>query len=456
MAQTATPSVVAEGLTCLPVTYAGEAPQIRAHGLKASERVRIHALQRWSRWQQDSSGQWGRVAVILHAWAEFAADAAGEVALDTSKPLAGTFASVDPLGLVWSAIPRGDARLPADVPSAVAKHDPREEGRVELFLERGGEVAGMAGFVVRNAPDGIRAIRVEQLGLVGVLAAAADAKRMPAVVILHGSEGGDFETCEASATAYAAKGFTALALIWYSPTWKGVRGVPTDGIRVDVEVVERARSFLASRPEADGDRIGLVGTSKGAELATLAATIYPWVRAVVGIVPTDVVWEGFGRVPEPGEAASTWSHVGKPLPYVPLIPFDPDKPGVWKSNTQRYSTSRDQAGATVVEAARIPIEKAGASFLLLAAERDEVWASGKMSLALQEQMRKAKLTDRIEVEVYPGAGHQIAGTGVFPVWLYASPEDNRDGLLEGRDVVATGEAVGKAWKRTIDFLREHL
>ena len=422
----------------------------------AGGRVRIHALQRWSRWAPGTNGQWSMLPVVVHGWAEFAADGDGVVKVDSATPLAGTYRRPDPLGLLWSAIPRGDARLPNSIPAAVAALDVAQEGVVVLCLEHEGQFTGRTQLESRGAPASVRVARVEQADLVGVLATPADADHLPTVVVLHGSEGADLQSCRAAAEVYAAKGFAALALAWYAAEWKGVKNVSTDGINVPIEVLERAHAFLRTRKEVDATRIGVVGSSKGAELAVFAATRFPWIKAVVGWVPSDVVWEGFGRAPATGETASTWSVAGTPVPYVPLIQFDPAKPGQWKSNTQRYNTSRAQASAAVVDAARIPIEKSTAAFLLLAGERDEVWASADMTKALVARMQQAGKSNQIEYEIYPQAGHQIGGVGVFPVWLYAAPDDNLDGLREGRDVLATGEAVVRAWPRAIEFLRKKL
>lgn len=44
----------------------------------------------------------------------------------------------------------------------------------------------------------------------------------------------------------------------------------------------------------------LSGASKGAEFALLAASHLDWIKAVVAITPSDVVWEGYGWHTEPG------------------------------------------------------------------------------------------------------------------------------------------------------------
>jgi hypothetical protein len=56
----------------------------------------------------------------------------------------------------------------------------------------------------------------------------------------------------------------------------------------------------------------------------------------------------------------------------------------------------------------------------------------------------------VEVKIYHKAGHQLAGTGTFPIRLYGeqSPDPNAP------DIEAEGEAAADAWKRTLVFLKK--
>jgi hypothetical protein len=95
---------------------------------------------------------------------------------------------------------------------------------------------------------------------------------------------------------------------------------------IPVERLEQAREWLAQQPEVDGKRIGVMGTSKGAEVALLAGTKMPWIRAIVAMVPTDVVWEGWGPGVVPG-TRSSFAWKGEPFPFVPYKDFDKEFAG---------------------------------------------------------------------------------------------------------------------------------
>ncbi|MFN2459740.1 MAG: hypothetical protein ABR591_03470 [Candidatus Velthaea sp.] len=72
------------------------------------------------------------------------------------------------------------------------------------------------------------------------------------------------------------------------------------------------------RPEVAGKQYGILGTSKGAELALLAATVDSRAAAVAAVVRTDVVWFGLPDYSAgPGVETSSWTLGGKPVAYIP-------------------------------------------------------------------------------------------------------------------------------------------
>jgi dienelactone hydrolase len=206
---------------------------------------------------------------------------------------------------------------------------------------------------------------------------------------------------------------------------------------------------LSKRPEVDINRIALWGVSKGAEFTALAASKYDWIDAAVACVPSDAVWEGYGREPKPGEAISSWSWQGQALPYIKLFPYiEVNSP--YKTNTVRYEKSR--AVMPNVESTLIPIENSKARLLLISVDRDEVWASGAMTRNIEQRMQKYGKQKLVESIVYPTAGHMICGDGAFSARLYSKQSDDP----ELKDITAEGEAQVDSWKKTLEFLRKHL
>lgn len=104
-------------------------------------------------------------------------------------------------------------------------------------------------------------------GLVATLVLPPPSERRgAAVVVLGGSRGG---LNEQDAIAFADAGFIALALAYF-----GILSLPRALLELPLEYVRVAIEWLRTQPEVGGRRVGLVGRSKGGELALrVAATV---------------------------------------------------------------------------------------------------------------------------------------------------------------------------------------
>ena len=436
----------------------GDTPDIRLSGLTPGEVVRLHAFRTMPRQTQNPDGSWSPQPVLLHAWADFAADGQGAVAVDTAAPLRGSWRRADGLGPVWSGYPRGDPELADVAPESLYALPPTRPNAMQLRVTRAGAVIASAETRILSATPETRFTTVDTGDVVGVFAAPAGLRRGPTVIILHGSEGGDLGRLRDVAARYAAQGFAALALAYWAPPYNNIPSARPHHLNTPIELIGRARDWLARQPEADPDRIGLFGWSKGAEFSEVAAVQYPWVRAVAACVPTDIVWEGDasgdwggggpGGAPT-NQRASSWSWQGRPLPYVPLLRYRED--AGYRTNTDRYVRSREQS-PTEAAAAVIPLARARARVLLLGSDRDSVWASGDMARTLGERFRRAGRAADIEVRTYATAGHGICGDGIFPARLYG--EQGHDPWSE--DMTADGEATRDAYTATMAFMHRVL
>src|SRR6185295_19827712 len=148
----------------------------------------------------------------------------------------------------------------------------------------------------------------------GVFACVDGDMPVPGVLALGGSDGGiptyfqrllASERCACLALAYHATPKTQPALI-----------------EVPLERLERALRWLREHPRVatHAGRIGVIGASKGAELALLLAATFPdLVGPVVAYTPGSMVWSGLDFT-SPGRPCSTWTYQGTPLPFVPFAP----------------------------------------------------------------------------------------------------------------------------------------
>lgn len=245
-------------------------------------------------------------------------------------------------------------------------------------------------------PAGVVRTEVREQGLYGQLYRSESMTgRMPAVILLDGSNGG-LDGVSTLAPAFAQRGIAALALAYFAEL-----GLPQTLENIPLEYFDRALAVLRARDDVDGDRIGVFGVSKGAEAALLVAARNPAVRAVVGVGPSHVVWRGLNWA-DPAASDAAWTVNGAPLPFLSpdLALYDPNG-----SQTPMFTAVLDRAGdrPDVV----IPAERINGPILLISGGDDRVWPSPLMAGRLVERLRKAGFAHPLESVVYPGVDHYV-------------------------------------------------
>src|SRR4051812_25025000 len=154
-------------------------------------------------------------------------------------------------------------------------------------------------------------IEVRDADVVGTLALPDGPGPHPGVVALSGSGGG---VPSWWGDLLAPHGIAVLAAAYF-----GIEPLPSVLCEIPVETVAAAGEWLRRQPEVRIGTAGLVGGSKGAELALLAATTYPDLFGpVAAIAPSCVAWFGVdltGAVAD-ASARSSWTIDGRPVPFV--------------------------------------------------------------------------------------------------------------------------------------------
>ena len=122
---------------------------------------------------------------------------------------------------------------------------------------------------------------LSEQGLVGVYFAPTDSEApRPALIILGGS-GGDVD--EAKAALLASRGYATLALDYF-----GNAPLPIGLSEIPLEYFETAIEWLKVQEGVDADKIGVIGTSRGGELALLLGATFPEIKSVVSYVGSGV------------------------------------------------------------------------------------------------------------------------------------------------------------------------
>jgi hypothetical protein len=239
---------------------------------------------------------------VARSRAVFAVPEDGTINLSRDRPVEGTYQGADAAGLFWSMRSAGsDPAVPIGLSIRARVGD-------RIVAQDRANIAPLPpGVIMRDIDEftGARLYRPERPGRYGV------------IILLGGSEGGsDFG--RRMGPILAARGFATLALPYYVAGWsrEELPGLPCAFVNIPVDRLENVRRWIESQDDLDPARIGLHGVSKGGEFALIAASRMPWLRAVSAIVPSDVVWEGWGDGSADG-VPSSFAWRGRPLPFVP-------------------------------------------------------------------------------------------------------------------------------------------
>lgn len=288
-------------------------------------------------------------------------------------------------------------------------------GRVTAILTIGGREAVRAVTPYSTLAQGVSVQEV--IGFAGARLYRPDGDApTPVIIVLGGSEGGSFVSRQL-AGRLAGLGYAALALPYYNPSWsrEALEGLPRAFADIPVERLEQVRDWISARPDLDPDRIGLYGVSKGGEFAVIAASRYPWLRAVAAIVPSDVVWEGWGTG-GPDGTHSSFSWRGQPLPFVPYIGMTEAIAALGRGERRTLlepHVEGRRANPYRAAAARIPIETYCGALLVAGGDQDLTWPSGIMARAIAE--RRAEYGLATTVLTFADAGHALSDTGWSPL-----------------------------------------
>jgi len=397
--------------------------RITVDGLRPGQVVVLHTMM------DDSLGRrW-------ESSASFRASSTGRIDLTRDAPLHGSYAGVQPMGLVTSMEPAGEL-------AGRLRFIPPRLDSVPLLLRVGSDGATAdSARVVRwfRSPDVM--VRALGGGLAGHLFYPAGRERRPAVLVLGGSEGGFGG--EDVAALLASRGYVALSLAYF-----GIAPLPSSLERIPLEYFGAAVDSLQADPRVRRGSLAALGTSKGAEAALVLGAHDPRIHAVVAYAPSAVAWSCICPDPQ----SPSWTLGGRPVPFVPggADPAyrPPQGSPLHPVVNYRYRL-RDSAA---VRRATIPVERINGPVLLVSGREDELWPSSWSADAIAARLRTHGFRHRVVQLSYPGAGHLIG-----KAYLPAGSTRVGGGRLEtGGTPQANAAAQADAWPRMLRFLASEL
>lgn len=378
-------------------------------------------------------------SVTWKSRAIFEADDKGYIHSSRQAPVSGDYSEANSLGLLWSmkSIDSKSQRLRPyvfdevnglTVDFTVSDSEGREAtARLRRYYQMPGEK--------------MLRIPLEQGGMYGFLYSPASEGPHPGVIILGGSNGGLYEWL---AQAFASHGFATLTLAYF-----GYRDLPLELMEIPLEYVHKAAIWMKSQEIVQKDLLGLVGGSKGAEMALLLGTVYDDFKAIVAWVPSGFVWQGISY--DITNIKSSWTLGGRGIPFLTgeftIEDLARWEKGEYDSMLDYHFKALEKAGETVKTQAAIPVEKIEAPILLVSGTDDQTWPSTHFSDLIMQRLTKNRYPYEFKHVQYEGAGHMI----FLPYFItgqnkYMNGGNPRDDAL--------GSVI--SWQETIAFLHRHL
>lgn len=401
-----------------------------------------HSVTIWASFQDD-------VGQIWQAEASFVTDKYGTVDVSTQVPWSGSYRKADPMGLFWSAMP--EERREGDVPEPFANQwlnpilvtfEARIQGAViaRTQIER-----------LRVLPEVIRKT-VDANEFVGTFFQPPGKGPFPCVIVVGGATG---ELWEEPAALLASHGFAALSVPYFK-----MGNLPDQLVEIPLEYFENAITWIENQPLIDKNHIGVMGFARGGELALLLGTTFPKIKAVVGYVPSGIVWSAYG-VQGSGDQAA-WTFRGEPIPF---LTSTGTRKFTLKTLMNKLLAKGDHSALLdsleqdpEISQAIIPVEKINGPVLLISGKEDRVWDSTLYADLTCFRMKKRQNVYPCEHLSYDGAGHSIS----FPyipttVEGFRSTHPVSGKITEiGGNTEDIATANADSWTQVLDFLDKNL
>ena len=359
----------------------------------------------------------------LSSHADFIADSSGKVDCSSQAPVSGTYGATNSMGLFYSRTPLLNL---TNVPSFVTNS----------------RLAGATFFVVGDDHDGVVAVslfkeddlsrrlytgKLKWRGLDGYVLRPRVGKRLPCVIVLHGSEGGDSPWAYYFAESIAARGYVCIDLNYFQ-----AGKLPAELRKIPLEYFGQCIRWAKSRRFADPDRIAVLGGSRGGELALLLGSVYTDIKAVVAYSGSGILQGATGDNPQ----AAAWTYGGKDLPHAPFY-------------TSGISDIEGLASDPAFSNAVIRAEKINGPILMISGAGDKLWPSARLLGVMTNRLRQHSFQFPYRLLVYKGAGHGFGLPDMVPADDYSLEKF-------GGNVDDMARASEDSWVRMLDFLKTAL
>ncbi|XP_053553800.1 acyl-coenzyme A thioesterase 5 [Bombina bombina] len=339
----------------------------------------------------------------------------------------GSYVGVEPEGPLWAMQPRTPHRrfIRKNVQAPLRLQFSLYEAHKPL-----GPLLATAAQDRAFMSEGVTRSPVREGRVRGSLFLPPGAGPYPAIIDLYGTGGG---LVEYRASLLASHGFLTMALAYfdYDDLPKGFEGLHLSYFREAVE-------FLRCHPKVNNQEIGVIGISKGADLALSMATFLPGIKAVVSIS---------------GCNASSFASLNCDDFILPGLGFDVEKIKFTESGILDFSEAMNDTHDPANEKCLIPAEKSSAAFLFLAGLDDMNWPSAVYNKQIVSRLEEHG--KEVEFYCYAGAGHLLEPP-YFPLCRASNHKLLGAPILWGGQILGHTRAQEDAWQKIQSFFSKHL
>jgi len=305
-------------------------------------------------------------------------------------------------------------------------------------------------------------IEVKEINTQGVysnLYAEKGKKSLPTIIVVSGS-GGGIEYSDQFGMPLAQDGYAVLAL----PYWK-YKDLPEKLSEIPLEYFYTALDILKQEKVVDKSRIGIIGYSRGGELALLLASKTKDISAVVGLSPGAYVAPNID-FKNWWDLKSAWTENGKALAFSPKKRKVEE--GNWSKVFKKIKQNRNRDSlianfqkikdSEAFEESVIKVENINAPILLISGGKDLTWSAETMSDYVVERLHRHQFPYFNAHLNYPQAGHDFVTLG-FQDKLNQEELNKKyvDNQYKPGGTVKDNVKAGKqSWKQILNFLDIHL
>ncbi|XP_048342479.1 acyl-coenzyme A amino acid N-acyltransferase 1-like [Sphaerodactylus townsendi] len=394
---------------------------IRAVGLTPSQPVTLH------------SSLIDEKNVKFEARAFYWANEAGEIDVKKASAVGGDYTGVCPMGLFWSLKPEKmfHRLIKRDVIGSPFHVQINLFGSFVMMPSEKDTPLATCTIERWFVTPGVEQIKIKDGQVRGSLFMPPGPGPFPGVIDMFGGGGG---LIKFRASLLASKGFAVLALAYMA-----YEDLPQTLAEVNLEYFEEAAKLLLKHPKVRGPGLGVIGVSKGSEIALAMASFLVQIVAAVCINGTTTV----------NDAPLRFRDI-----YIPGVCYYPEKFLINSMGAldghEIIGDPRDEAH----QASVIPLEKAHGSVLFVVGEDDRGFNSklfAELAIARAKKYGKNNCT----LLSYPKAGHLIEPP-CSPLctcsWIpgYMKPTQ------WGGEMEPHAQAQEHSWKEIQKFLELHL